>query len=143
MNPHNDIYWMLHAVQIAKSQGTAFGAVIVNHKNEFVDAFNTTKKDSPVAHAEINAIQKLKALTYDAPSQLRLYTTVEPCPMCMSAIIWTGIGEVIYGASIADASQFGRQIHITSKELAQKAWYPILIKGGIEKDACVNLFTKT
>jgi tRNA(Arg) A34 adenosine deaminase TadA len=41
----------------------------------------------------------------------------------MSVIVWAGILKVVYGASISDASEFGQQIQITCKEVAQKSWY--------------------
>ena len=60
----------------------------------------------------------------------------------MSAIVWAGIGKVVYGASISDASQYGRQIDITSEEVANQSWYSIVIKSGIEREKCVELLKK-
>lgn len=142
MNPKDHQYWMNKAIEQAKIGSTPFGAVIVNDQQQHVEAFNTTKLDGPTAHAEINAIQKLGALNYKDARQLTLYTTVEPCPMCMSAIVWAGVGAVVYGASIADASVYGRQIHITSEEVAKNSWYTIVLKSGIEKERCIELFKK-
>jgi tRNA(Arg) A34 adenosine deaminase TadA len=137
---HTD--WMNKAIDLAKKGSTAFGALIVNEDQTYIQAFNTTKKDGPTAHAEINAIQKLKQLNYNDARKLRLYTTVEPCPMCMSAIVWAGIGLVVFGASIADAAKYGHQIHITSKEIVEKSWYSVSLIGGIQKEKCIELFEK-
>lgn len=135
----NEEYWMQKAIEQAKLGKTPFGAVIVNENDECVAAFNTTKKDGATAHAEMNAIKKLHQLPYTNTKKLRLYTTVEPCPMCMSAIVWAGIGKVIYGASIHDAAQVGKQINIRCEEVAEKSWYAIEILAGIKKEDCIVL----
>ncbi|MBZ9652724.1 nucleoside deaminase [Psychroflexus montanilacus] len=132
--------WMEKAIVQAKLGKTPFGAVIVNSNGEFIEAYNTTKKDGPIAHAEINAIQKLNELNYTDAKNLVLYSTVEPCPMCMSAIVWAGIGKVVFGASIDDASKFGSQIHISCKDVVEKSWYKIILKSGIERERCIELF---
>ncbi|SDG64502.1 nucleoside deaminase [Psychroflexus sediminis] len=133
-------YWMHKAMEHAKLGHTPFGAVIVTEEQQSVEAYNTTKQDGPVAHAEINVIQQLKRLKYTYARTLTLYSTVEPCPMCMSAILWAGIGKVVYGASIADASAFGHQIHISCEEVAQKSWYSIALISGVEREKCLELF---
>lgn len=135
---HQD--WMQKAIEQAKLGQTPFGAVIVKSENEFVSAYNTTSADGPQAHAEMNAIKQLEKLKPYQAKDLKLYTTVEPCPMCMSALIWAGIGHLIYGANIDDAAQFGHQIHITSLEIANKAWYEIKISAEVERQACRELF---
>lgn len=58
----------------------------------------------------------------------------------MGAIVWAGIGRVVYGASIADASKFGRQIQMTCQDIAQKSWYDIKILSGIDRERCLKLF---
>ena len=136
---HN--YWMNKAIDKSIKGKTPYGAIIVNEKDDFIGAFNTTNKNGPTAHAEINVIQKLKQLNYTDSKKLTLYSTVEPCPMCMSAVVWAGIGNVVFGASIEDASEFGHQINITSHEIAKQSWYDISIKGGIEREKCRNLYS--
>lgn len=132
-------FWMQKAIEQAKLGKTPFGAVIVNKNEDYISAYNTTKQNGPTAHAELNAILKLKTLNFDEPKSLILYTTVEPCPMCMSAIVWSGIGQVVYGASINDAARFGKQIHINSSEIAEKSWYAIQILPGVKKEECISL----
>ena len=137
----DDAYWMRLAIDLAKEGKTKFGALIVDDAGQYVGGFNTTIQDGPVAHAEINAIKKMKELDYDQAQDLTLYTTVEPCPMCMSAIIWAGIGRLVYGASISFVQQFGKQITLSSKQVAAEAWYAIEINPGIERKACEQLFS--
>lgn len=134
---HN--YWMRKAIDNANHGMTPYGAIIVNDRDEYIEAFNTTKQDGPTAHGEMNVIQKLVQLTYTDAKKLTLFTTVEPCPMCMSAIVWAGIGNLVFGASIEDALEFGNQINISSQEVANQSWYPISIKGGVEREECKQL----
>ena len=132
-------HWMQKAIEQARIGQTPFGAVIVKSDEAFITAHNTTSTDGPQAHAELNAISNISDLNpYDA-KQLKLYTTVEPCPMCMSAFIWAGIGQLIFGATIDDAAEFGHQIHITSQEIAAHAWYPIDILPEVERKTCQEL----
>jgi tRNA(Arg) A34 adenosine deaminase TadA len=133
-------YWMQKAIEQAKIGKTPFGAVIVKTEDQFVSAYNTTSIDGPQAHAEMNAIERLNQLKPYQATDLKLYTTVEPCPMCMSALVWAGIGHLIYGANIDDAAQFGHQIHMSSQDIADKAWYHIKITAEVERQACLQLF---
>ena len=133
-------FCMKMAIDLAKESKTPFGAVIVDPEGQHVIGYNTTILDGAVAHAEINAINKIKQLDYDRAEELTLITTVEPCPMCMSAIIWAGIGEVIYGCDIPTASSYVHQINIRAKEIAAESWYAPMIKGGVLAKECEKLF---
>lgn len=133
-------HWMNMAIEQARMGRTPFGAVIVKSDEAFISAYNTTSTDGPQAHAELNVISRIGELAPFDAKRLRLYTTVEPCPMCMSALVWAGIGQLIFGATIDDAEEFGHQIHITSQEIAAKAWYPINIIQEVERNACQELF---
>ena len=89
--------------------GGPFGAMIVKDNKIIVVASNTVLKDNdPTAHAEINAIRKASKVlnTYDL-SGCTLYATGYPCPMCLSAIIWSNIKEVYYGCTKEDAGKIG------------------------------------
>jgi tRNA(Arg) A34 adenosine deaminase TadA len=135
-------FWMKKAIQLAAKSKTPYGAIIVNANGAFVDAFNTVKKDGATAHAEINALLKLSQLKFDKKEELVLFTTVEPCPMCMSAIIWAGIGEVIYGADIPFASKYGNQINIRAKEVINNSWRNTNLIEGVLSKECEALFEK-
>ena len=90
--------------------GGPFGAVIVDSNNNVIAvASNTVLKDNdPTAHAEINAIRKAckKLNTHDLTGY-KIYATGYPCPMCLSAIIWSNIKEVYYGTDLNDAEKIG------------------------------------
>lgn len=135
-------HWIQKTIEQAKLGRTPFGAVLVKSTKQYISAFNTTKKDGPQAHAEMNVIKQINKLKPYNSKDLKLYSTVEPCPMCMSALIWAGVGQLIYGANIDDAAQYGDQIHIYSQSVAKESWYSIDIISGIERTACLELFQR-
>ncbi len=95
---------------ITNQDGGPFGAVIIDKKGNIISSrHNEVLLNKDVtAHAEINAIREAcqKLNTIDL-SDCILYTTCEPCPMCLSAIIWANIKEVYYGCTKEDAAQVG------------------------------------
>lgn len=95
---------------IKNKEGGPFGVVIVDKEGKIISHGNNQvlKNNDPTAHAEITAIRRAcEALnTYDL-SDYTLYTSCEPCPMCLSAIIWANIKEVYYGCTKEDAAEIG------------------------------------
>ena len=95
---------------IKNGEGGPFGAVIVDREGNIISEGNNKvlKEKDPTAHAEIVAIRNAckKLNTYDL-SNCTLYTSCEPCPMCLSAIIWANIKEVYYGCTKEDAGKIG------------------------------------
>lgn len=95
---------------IENKEGGPFGAVIVDKEGNIIANGNNKviKNNDPTAHAEIVAIREAckKLNTYDLSNYI-LYTSCEPCPMCLSAIIWANIKEVYYGCTKEDAGQIG------------------------------------
>ena len=93
-----------------KLEGGPFGAVIVSKQGEIIANGNNRvlKEKDPTQHAEIVAIREAckKLNTYDL-SEYELYTSCEPCPMCLSAIIWANIKNVYYGCTKEDAGKIG------------------------------------
>jgi tRNA(adenine34) deaminase len=72
-----------------------------------------------------------------------LYTSGEPCAMCMGAILWCHVGRLVFAASVAQLAIKIDQIMISSAELAAKApLAPIAITGGVLADEAVALFAK-
>lgn len=89
--------------------GGPFAAVIVFENNIISTGVNTVTVDNdPTAHAEINAIRKAakKLDTFDLSGCI-LYSSCEPCPMCLSAIYWARIGKVYYASTREDAHNAG------------------------------------
>ena len=100
--------------------GGPFGAAIIKYGKIISSAHNTVMQtNDPTAHAEINAIrsacQKLK--TNDL-SNCVLYTSTEPCPMCLSAIIWSNIKEVYFANTRYDADDIGFRDDVIYKYLS-------------------------
>lgn len=95
---------------IKRGDGGPFGAIIVDKEGNIVSNGNNQviKRNDPTAHAEIVAIREAceKLNTYDLSDYI-LYTSCEPCPMCLSAIIWSNIKEVYYGCTKEDAGEIG------------------------------------
>lgn len=92
------------------NEGGPFGAVITNKDGKIISVGNNQvliRKD-PTAHAEIVAIRDAcKELnTYDL-SECVLYTSCQPCPMCLSAIIWANIKKVYFACTKEDAAEIG------------------------------------
>jgi guanine deaminase len=89
--------------------GGPFGAVIVREGRIVAEGVNTvTATLDPTAHAEVNAIRAAsKALGTFSLEGCQLYTSCEPCPMCLAAAYWARIEAVYYGASAADAARAG------------------------------------
>ncbi|MEM7109535.1 MAG: nucleoside deaminase [Bacteroidota bacterium] len=140
MKAHDDSFWMRIAIDVAKEGNTAFGAVLVDEEGQFVADHNTTQLHGPTAHAEMNVINKMQQLDYDEAADLTLYTTVEPCPMCMGAVLWAGIGAVKFGLTIEEAAEKCHQIMIRAEVLVKKSWRTVSIKGGLEKQKCRELW---
>lgn len=93
-----------------KNEGGPFGAVITSKDGEIIAIGNNQvlKQKDPTAHAEIVAIRNAckKLDTYDL-SGYKLYTSCQPCPMCLSAIIWANIKQVVYACTKEDAAEIG------------------------------------
>lgn len=106
--------YMRMAVNEAKkgihaAHGGPFGAVIVKDGVVVGKGHNQVlKNNDPTCHGEMMAIHKAcKTLgTYDL-SGCEIYTTGEPCPMCLSAILWANIEKIYYGCNILDAENIG------------------------------------
>lgn len=105
--------YMLRAIELAKesakSGGGPFGAVIVKEGEIVAEASNSVTLDNdPTAHAEVNAIRKAcKALqTFDL-SGCTLYTSCEPCPMCLSSSYWAHVDKIYYAGDRKDAAEAG------------------------------------
>ena len=97
---------------IAEARGNPafpFGAVILRAADRHVMATGVNKSAAnPTLHGEIVAINDYVAHHGNRSwDEAILYTTGEPCPMCMSAMVWAGMGGVVWGTSIEQLRQFG------------------------------------
>jgi tRNA(Arg) A34 adenosine deaminase TadA len=122
-----------------------FGAVIVETATgkALVRGVNAVRRENdPSSHAEVRAVRKAaRKLRSPSLKGYTLYTTCEPCPMCMANALWAGLDRVVYGATIADASQHCRQIHISAREVTRRSDMQCLVTGPVEREQAVALFT--
>ncbi|HEY1377509.1 MAG TPA: nucleoside deaminase [Gemmataceae bacterium] len=120
-----------------------FGSVIVRGGEVVAVTHNTVwMTTDPTAHAEVNCIRA--AATGLKTIFLRgctLYSTTEPCPMCLSAIHWAKIERVVFGATIADAAEAGfTELMFPARELARQGGSPLIVESGLLQRECAALF---
>jgi guanine deaminase len=94
---------------VARGAGGPFGAVIVRDGKIVGEGANSvTATNDPTAHGEVTAIRAAcKALGTFTLAGCELYTSCEPCPMCLAASYWARLDAVYFGASAADAARAG------------------------------------
>jgi len=109
----NDKKFMQRAIELSveniKNGGGPFGAVIVKDGKIISEGTNRVTADNdPTAHAEISAIrQAAKKLNTFNLSGCEIYTSCEPCPMCLSAIYWAHLDKIYFGNTKTDAKNIG------------------------------------
>jgi len=111
------------ALENIRSGGGPFAAVIVKDGSVVASGANrVTASNDPTAHAEVEAIRaacrRLGSFQLDG---CELYTTCEPCPMCLGAVYWSRLERVFYAATAADAAQAGFDDAFIYRELAVPA----------------------
>ena len=94
---------------VRSGKGGPFAAVIVRDGRIVGEGVNTvTATNDPTAHGEVNAIRAAcRALGTFTLAGCTLYTSCEPCPMCLAAAYWARIEAIFYGSSAADAARAG------------------------------------
>ena len=111
----NDEFFMARAIELAQqgmeaNAGGPFGAVVVSPTGEIIgEGWNqVTSSNDPTAHAEVTAIRaackKLNSFQLDGCT---VYTSCEPCPMCLGAIYWARPARVLYACTREDAARIG------------------------------------
>ena len=109
-----DEYFMARAIQLAQNgmdtnAGGPFGAVVVREGEIIGEGWNqVTSTSDPTAHAEVLAIREAcrRLGTFQLDNCI-LYTSCEPCPMCLGAIYWARPAKVVFACSREDAADIG------------------------------------
>ncbi|MDR1485518.1 MAG: nucleoside deaminase [Planctomycetaceae bacterium] len=125
-----------------KNMGGPFGAVVVRNGEVISVAHNEViGTNDPTAHAEIVAIRRATSILgrFDI-SDCEIYSTCEPCPMCLSAIHWAGIKKLYFGADRHDAATGGFDDEFIYQIMDGTANSPLLKPEIIEKEKCAELF---
>lgn len=138
-----DSHFMQIAIDQAKEADYPFGAVIVRKGRVLAFGRNSCKRENdPTAHAEMVAIRTfLGGHEPESFADTTLYSSGEPCVMCMGAILWCKIPRLVFAASIAQLSTVIGQIDITAKQIADAAAFAdIEISGGLLSGNAMRLF---
>jgi tRNA(adenine34) deaminase len=141
----DDERFMRIALDEARRGDFPFGAVIVRDGRVLARGRNLGRTNhDPTAHGEMMAIRHCLADHGSAAIKgSTLYTSGEPCAMCMGAIVWCGIGRLVFAASVQQLATKIDQIMISSAEVAAKSSFvSISITGGVLADEAMQLFAK-
>lgn len=126
---------------IRAGHGGPFGSVVVRNGKIIGRGHNeVVKNHDPICHGEVMAIRDAcKNIDDFSLKGCEIYTTSEPCPMCLGAIMWANIENVYYGCTIADSEDIG---------FRDNDFYKVLRgEGGIglnelDRDACLEVFAE-
>jgi tRNA(adenine34) deaminase len=141
----DDVRFMRIALDEARQGDFPFGAVIVHDGQILARGRNLGRTNGdPTAHGEMMAIRRCLADHGNAALHgSTLYTSGEPCAMCMGAILWCRIGRLVFAASVQQLATTIDQIMISSADVAAKTpFVPITITGGVLADEAMQLFGK-
>lgn len=127
---------------IFHQHGGPFGTVIVKDGKIIGSGHNmVVKNNDSTAHGEISAIRDAESRlkTFDL-SGCELYTTGEPCPMCLAACMWANISKIYYGCTIADNEKIGFRDNLFDKMFGgdRSAFKDYLFE--TDREACLELF---
>lgn len=158
MSEEKDKRHMIEAIRLARKAleegGAPFGALIVDSDiDEIVCVGNNHSSVDCIWHGEIDAVHELSKVAEKenesvyslcAKRNFELYTTAEPCPMCMGGIMWAGIQKVTYGTSIEALIGYGwRQINVPCSTIAE-ATHPrkegFQLRGGFVEEETNKLY---
>lgn len=126
---------------ISHKHGGPFGTVIVRNGKIVGRGHNMVlKNDDPTAHGEVSAIRDAgrRLRTHDL-SDCELYTTGEPCPMCLYACLWANVKRVHYGCTIGDNSRIGFRDEAFDKLGGGREALADYLEC-VDRDACLELF---
>lgn len=118
-----------NAVENVKNSGGPFGAVLVLDNGRVYDGVNrVTENNDPTAHAEVTAIRNACAgegsFTLEGSGAI-LYSSCEPCPMCLGAALWSRVDRIVFAANRHDAADGG---------FDDALFYELLEKGGVAEE---------
>src|SRR5215467_6929352 len=119
-----DQSFMARAIELSienvrSDRGGPFGAVIVKDGSIIAEGTNqVTSTHDPTAHAEVIAIrQACRNLSVFQLYRCEIYTSCEPCPMCLGAIYWAHLSRIYFANTAADAAEIGFDDSILYSEL--------------------------
>ena len=132
----------LAVANVQAGRGGPFAALIARNGAIIASGTNlVTSANDPTAHAEVVAIREACRMQGDFRlSGCELYTTCEPCPMCLGAIYWARLDRVVYAATRDDAARAGFDDGFIYRELCVPASERALLMKQIEREAAQEPF---
>lgn len=144
----NSDFFMQKAIELSikniNNNGGPFGCVIVKNNKIISEGVNgVTQNNDPTAHAEIVAIRNActELNTFDL-SGCEMYTSCEPCPMCLSAIYWSHIDRIYYGNTRIEAANIGFDDNHIYEELNKELSTRLIPMEQINKNDAIKAFEK-
>ena len=137
-----DEQWMKIALIEAKlamdENEVPVGAILVQENNLIAQAHNQPiKNNDPTAHAEIEVLRKAGAKLHNYRlAKTTLYVTLEPCTMCLGAMIHARVERVVFGASDPKSGVCGSTIDLSSESIFN---HQISVSGGVLEIECKNI----
>ena len=126
---------------IHQGHGGPFGSVIVRNGKVIAKGHNMVLLNhDATAHGEVSAIRNAGSIlgTHDL-SGCEIYTTGEPCPMCLAACMWANIAKIYYGCTIADNEAIGFRDKVFDEKFGgRQGMEEYLIE--VDREACLKLF---
>src|SRR3712207_6586441 len=109
-----DQRYLKRAIELSREHmdrgaGGPFGAVIVRDGQVLAEGWNqVTSANDPTAHAEVTAIRRAREAIGDHSLEgATLYTSCEPCPMCLASAYWARVGRIVFANTRQDAAEIG------------------------------------
>jgi tRNA(Arg) A34 adenosine deaminase TadA len=135
---------MRRAIELARTVARLpFAALLVREPGEVVAEGANRSHEGPIWHGEIDVIHRCAVAHPGIDwTELTLYSTAEPCPMCQAAILWAGIRQVVFGTSIRYLQSRGwPQIDILAEEVTRRTPFrSCALVGGVLEAECNALF---
>ena len=129
-------------VGIRNGEGGPFGAVVVKDGEIIAAGHNQViSENDSTCHGEIDAIRKAekKLKTFDL-SGCEIYTTSEPCSMCLAAVLWANINKVYYGCTLEDSDLIGFRDEKFDRLMGERANIPEGLLEERDREMCLELF---
>jgi len=134
----------LSIANVDKGKGGPFGAVIVKDGKVIARGANSvTSTNDPTAHAEVVAIRKAcKVLKTYQLTGCEIYTSCEPCPMCLAAIYWARPDKIFYASNKEDAAAAGFDDKLIYDEIAKPISERKIFTQQLLRDEALQAFKK-
>jgi guanine deaminase len=143
MSPQDYMHLAIQQARLGiQSQGMGFGAVVVKDGVALSATHNKVVTDiDPTSHGEVNAIREA-AQKLGSPdlSGCVLYSTCEPCPMCLTAAWWANVSKVVFGVRLEDVTSVSKEMLVDAEFLNEKGGNTMVIEKDFMREECLKLY---